>query len=139
MSIQTDIYNVLASQSDLENLLAASTINPEKPAIYEDWAPEDTPMPYINLTFQTVEGNHWGKRDTKLFVDIFTDQDSTNAEIIKNNVISAIDRKKIDLSDGDKARVHSDGDRAITEAEPGVVHWEVEFSVYYWRKAWLNE
>lgn len=139
MSIQTAIYSRLAGSEQLRGLLAASTINPAQPAIYEQWAPPDTPMPYINLTYATNEGSHWGKRDTTLIIDIFTDKDSTNAEAIKNKLLTILDRQKIDLEHEHQARVHSNRDQQIQEPEPYVTHWEIEFSVYYWRKAWLAD
>ena len=138
MSIQTAVYQKLATDEALQALLAVSTINPDKPAIYEIWAPQDTPMPYINLSYSTSEANHWAKRNTAFYVDIFSDQDSTQAEAIKNRVLKILDRQRIQLENDHKARVYSDRDGMVTEPAPGVVHWEMTFSLIYWRKTFIE-
>jgi hypothetical protein len=138
MSIQTAVYLALANDPTLGSLLNTSTINPEKPAIYEVWAPQDTPMPYINLTYTTAEGNHWGKRNATLFVDIFSDSDSIQAEAIRNRVLKILDRQTLELENNHSARVHSDRDTLVTDTTPRITHWEMEFSIYYWRKTWIE-
>jgi hypothetical protein len=137
MSVHTAIYKAIAASTEIKELLASSTLNAAAPAIYEAWAPPDTPMPYINLTLSTAEGSHWAKRDTALAVDIFSDQDSTQAEEIKNAVVKTLNRRKIELENGYKARLHYDSDEIIEEPTPEVVHWEITFSVYYFED--LNE
>lgn len=142
MSIQTAIYSQLAADTELAALLAASTINAAQPAIYEQWAPPETPMPYINLTYSSTEGNHWAKRDARLYVDIFSSQDSTQAEAIRNRVIKILDRQKITLENGTQARIHSDSDGLAADTQDAVTlttHWEIQFTVFYWRQTWAQE
>jgi len=138
MSIEQAIYDVLSNDTELSGLLARSSFNTLKPAIYEAWASDETEMPYINLTYTTVEADHWGKRDTTLLVDIFTNSDSTVTEAIKNRVITILDRQKLTLEGDHIARIHSDNETQILEDTSLVLHWEIEFSILYWRKNWIE-
>lgn len=133
MSIQTAIFQRLAQDADLKTFLATSTIDPTQPAIYEIWALADTQTPYINLTYSHIQGNHWAKRDTDLSVDIFSNQDSTHAEAIRNRIIKILDRQLIDLEDGSHARVHYDSDGLMAEPNPEMTHWGLSFSIYYFQ------
>jgi hypothetical protein len=90
------------------------------------------------LTYNTVEADHWGKRDTTLLVDIFTNSDSTVTEAIKNRVITILDRQKLTLEGDHIARIHSDNEMQILEDTSLVLHWEIEFSILYWRKNWIE-
>jgi hypothetical protein len=138
MSIQTAIFQTLAADTTLGGLLALSTIDGTQPALYERWAPENTPMPYINLSYSTIEGDHWAKREATLVVDIFSDQDSINAEAIKNRVIKILNRQIIELENENNARVHYNNDSQIDEPTPAVHHWSIEFSIIYWRKTGVD-
>jgi hypothetical protein len=140
MSIITTLYNALETDTELKSILANSTINPEKKAIYDHWADNETLKPYIVIQFDFGESYHWAKRETLLTVDIFTDGDTVQAEHIRNLVILRIDREiLIDPEDGAFIRCYLNGDRPIDEAEADeITHWNIDFSLHHWRNSFVQ-
>ena len=51
MTIKQTVFNLLANDAGIRAELAASTIDPSLPAIYDFWATADAPAPYINSTW----------------------------------------------------------------------------------------
>jgi hypothetical protein len=138
-SVQKTIYNHMINYLPLTVHLANSTIDDTKPAIYEEWAPSDTPMPYINVRYDYAEGFHWAKRDVTLYLDIFTGKDTILLENIKNECLNCLDRVKI-FSDNDvMVRSYSVRDSSVNEPDPNVEHWSMEFVCYYWRKEFIGQ
>jgi hypothetical protein len=137
-SIQTEIYKHLIESQPLIDLLGKSTVNPLLPAIYDEWAPENTPMPYINLTYSYNEGFHFAKVEATLNVDIFTIKDTVLAEEIRNQCLIALDRKKIIAENDSMIRIHYRSDGQLFEPEQDVSHWNIEFGVIYWRREFIR-
>ena len=138
-SIQTSIYGRLAEYLPLTVLLGNSTIDDLKPAIYEEWAPPETPMPYINLRYRFSEDNvHWAKRAANLYVDIFTEKDSVLTEKIRNEVLNCLDRIKLYADNNVQIRIYSMRDGSAYEPDQNIVHWSMEFICFYWRKEFIS-
>jgi hypothetical protein len=140
MSIITTLYNALEADEDLQSILANSTINPERKAIYDHWADNETLKPYIVIRFDFGESYHWAKRETILTVDIFTDGDTVQAEQIRNLVILKLDREIfIDPDDGAFIRCYLNGDRMLDETEGDeITHWNIEFNLHHWRNSFIS-
>ena len=134
MSVINTIYNILQQDEALGLLLANSSIDETKKAIYDEWADWETNFPYMVLSFSFVEGSHWGKNNTILNIDIFTMSNTVLAEEIKNLCILAIDRKIFqDQDDGAHIRVYYNRDGFIVEPDDNITHWNLEFSLHHWR------
>lgn len=140
MSVLTTLYTTLESDPTLRTILADSTINPTKKAIYDHWADNETLMPYIVISFDFGESFHWAKRETLLTVDIFTEGDTVQAETIRNLVILRLDREILtDPDDGAFIRCYLNGDRLLDEPDGDEVsHWNVEFSLHHWRNGFID-
>jgi hypothetical protein len=140
MSVITTLYNALEADPDLREILADSTINPEKKAIYDHWADNETLMPYIVISFNFGDSYHWAKRETALTVDIFTYGDTVQAEQIKDMVITRLDREiLIDETDGAYIRCYLNADRPLDEAEADdITHWNIDFSLHHWRNSFID-
>jgi hypothetical protein len=138
-SIQTAIYDHLMNYQPLTDLLGKSTINPLLPAIYDDWAPENTPMPYVNLTYSYNVSFHFAKIEATLNVDIFTEKDTVLAEEIRNNCLLILDRANLILENDSLVRIHYRADGQIFEPIQNITHWNLEFLVVYWRKEYIKD
>ena len=139
MSVITTIYNTLQQDEALGLLLANSSIDNTKKAIYDEWADWETNFPYMVLSFSFSEGNHWAKNETILNIDIFTMSNTVLAEEIKELCILAIDRKIFtDQSDGAHIRVYYNRDGFIVEPDDNITHWNLEFSLHHWRNNFIK-
>jgi len=136
----TTLYNVLENDINLNNILANSTINPEKKAIYDHWADSETLLPYIVIRFDFGASSHWAKRETALIIDVFTDGDTIQAEEIRNIIIFKLDRNVFeDQTDGSKIRCYLNGDRLLDETEgEQIAHWNIDFSLHHWRDSFIS-
>lgn len=142
MSVRTAIYERLANDPALNNLLARSNIEgmEEAPAIYERWAAEGTPFPFINLIWTFGESSaHWVKREGVLTVDIFTGgADSTQNEAIQRRIVELLDHEQtIDPEDG-RIETYYQGELDTPEDTPNVIHWSLDFRVDHWRESFIN-
>jgi hypothetical protein len=141
MSIITAIFNRLSSDTNLAALLAEDPLQ-AAPAIYEEWANENTAMPYIVQTHENSAGNHFAKTDSLAIFDIFTDKGTVNAEAIKNRVIKLLDMESVEVENANNARFYYSRDQNIGDPDIKIVHWQLIFDVAYWRKnfiTYLNE
>jgi hypothetical protein len=140
MSIINAIYNKLVNDSRINELLARSSLNPLKPAVYEEWAENETNFPYLCLSFSFGNSEtHFAKQETLLNIDIFTESNSILAEDIKEACIFALDRQTIiDDSDGAFIRCYYNRDGMITEPTDGISHWNIEISLYHWRNNFIS-
>ena len=137
MSKITAIYNTLITDPEMILLLAADPLT-NAPAVYETWAHEAAAMPYIVQTHEQRQGNHFAKVDALAIFDIFTDQGTINAEVIRNTLLNIFDQNSIDIDEGNAARFYYNRDQEITgEPEADVVHWQIVFDVSHWRKLWI--
>lgn len=143
MTVRDSIYKTLANDPELNGLLARSTV-PNMggaPAIYETWAAEDTPFPYINLTWSFSPGErHWVKRRGAVTFDIFMDNaDTITAERIGRRLGELLDhREHYDPEDGHIAS-YLDGEGDYIEDEPGIVHLTMDFTVDHYRQGFINK
>lgn len=139
MSIIKAVYDHLEQDPTLRGLLAMSSIDPTKKAIFDEWADWQTNFPYMVLSFSFSEGNHWAKNETILNIDIFTESDTVTAEEIKQACIFALDRQTIiDQTDGAQVRFYYNRDGFIVEPTPNISHWNLEFSLHHWRKSFID-
>lgn len=137
MSIRAAIYNKVINDDDLTLLLASDPIT-NAPAIYETWAHESAQMPYIVQTHEHRQGNHFAKVDALAIFDIFTDEGTINAEVIRNELLKVFDQESIEVENEGAARFYYNRDQEITgEPEAEIVHWQIVFDVQYWRKNWI--
>jgi hypothetical protein len=137
MSVQQVIYDRLVNWQGLTDLLTNSIINSARPAVYDFWAPEDTEMPYVNMTLDLPGDNvDLYKVNGSLSIDIFvTDRDTLKAEEILREVRKA-------LLSGDYSKSPRDGTIRIypapggsgfvPEDKPEIVHYSASFDVIYW-------
>lgn len=137
MSLITAIYNHLTADDELAQLLASDPLT-NAPAIYEQWANEATSMPYIVQTHESRQGFHFARIDALVFFDIFTDQGTINAEVIRNRILKLLDMLSIEVENGNTARFYYNRDQNIGDPETQIVHWQLVFDVAYWRKNWIE-
>jgi hypothetical protein len=138
MSVITTVYKVLEADPRLRALLADSTIDPTKKAIYEEWADHEATMPYMNLTYSFAMGDHFAKDESLLNIDIFTESNTVQAEDIKEACIFALDRQTlVDETDGAFIRCYYNRDGIITEPTDGISHWNVEITLIHWRNNFI--
>jgi hypothetical protein len=139
MSVITSIYDLLSSDQDLKSLLASHSLAPDYPAIYDRWATEDIPMPYIVLSYGFQAGDSTSKIDGSFIMDIFTAGNSTIvAETIRDRLRELLDYN-IFFSEGEGiVRTHYLRDGNVPEPEDDVVHWMMEFRVIYWDSSLIN-
>lgn len=140
MSITQAIYDRLQADSTLQELMAPSTINTTKRAIYEEWADPETPMPYLCLSFSLGNSEvHFAKSETLLNIDIFTQIDSITAERIARACIFSLDMQVLtDPDDGAFIRCYYNRDGQITEPTDGIIHWNIEMSLHHWRDSFIE-
>jgi hypothetical protein len=140
VSIITAIYNHLVNDTRLDSLLTRSSLDPTKPAIYDEWATNETNLPYLCLSFSLGNSEiHFAKQETLLNIDIFTETNSILAEDIKEACIFALDRQTIiDDSDGAFIRCYYNRDGQITEPADGITHWNIEISLHHWRNSFIQ-
>ena len=131
------LNKILINDDTLKGLLA----DDDGPAIYDTWGEQDTPFPYIIITYRFPVGNHWAKKSGVCNVDIFTKGNSSiEAENIKERVAELWDRQKFSSDEsGPAIRPYLDVDGIIPEDTPEVVHWNMEFSVIWWRQAFIRQ
>lgn len=140
MSVITTIYNALETNERLQALLAQSSIDPTKKAIFDEWADWQTDFPYMVLSFSFGLGDHWGKNESILNIDIFTENDTITAEEIKQTCLFAIDQKTFqDPIDGAYIRCYYNRDGFIVEPDPNISHWNLELSLHHWRNSLIKE
>lgn len=139
MSIITTIYNHLVADDRLNSLMARSSLDPNKPAIYDEWATNETTFPYLCLSFSLGNSDvHFAKQETLLNIDIFTETNSILAEDITEACIFSLDRQTIiDEHDGALIRCYYNRDGQITEPTDGITHWNIELSLYHWRNSFI--
>lgn len=139
MSVITTLFNVLSSDSQLSSLLAKHSLAPDYPAIYDRWAIEDIPMPYIVLSWGFQTGETTTKMDSSLVMDIFTAGNSTvMAETIRDRLREILDINSF-FSEGEgTVRTHYVRDGNVQEPEDDIVHWMAEFRVIYWDASLIN-
>lgn len=143
MTVRDTIYKVLANDSELNGLLARSTVPgmTGAPAIYETWAAEDTPFPYINLTWSFSPGErHWIKRRGIVTLDIFMDNaDTVTAERIGRRIAELLDHKEhYDPEDG-HITSFLDGEGDYIEDEPEIVHITMDCTIDHYRQGFINK
>lgn len=139
MSVITSIFNFLSADQELRSLLATHNLAADYPAIYDRWAIEDIPMPYIVLSYNFQAGDTPTKMDSSFLMDIFTAGNSTLvAEEIRDRLRELLDYNAI-FSEGEgTVRTHYVRDGNVPEPEPDVVHWMIEFRVIYWDASLIN-
>jgi hypothetical protein len=140
--VRTAIYEKLATDPELNDLLARSTVEgmEQQPAIYERWAAAGTPFPYINLTYQFGEsGIHWVKRQGTLNVDIFTgNADSTENEAIAERIAELLDHAATDSEKDGLVRTFYLDETDLLEDTPDIIHWNVVYRVDHWRLRFIE-
>ena len=140
MSVNSSIYAHLEADERLRELLAQSSINPSKKAIYEELAESETTFPYMVLSFSFGLGDHYAKNESILNIDIFSYSNSVQAEDIKEACIFALDRQTIvDTTDGAYIRCYYNRDGIIVEPTENVTHWNLEIALHHWRNGLINK
>lgn len=139
MSVITTFFNILSSDKSIRGLLAAHNIAPNYPAIYDRWAIEDIPMPYMVLSYSFQTGDVPTKNDGSLLIDIFTAGNSSIvAESIRDRLIEILEYNTF-FSEGEgTVRTHYLRDGNVPEPEDDVVHWMIEFRVIFWDASIIN-
>lgn len=139
MSVISTLFNILSSDSDLRALLATHSLAPDYPAIYDRWALEDVPTPYMVLSYGFAAGDTPTKSDSSVIMDIFTAGSSTiMAETIRDRLRAMLDYN-VFFSEGEgHIRTHYLRDGNVPEPEDDVVHWMIEFQVIYWDAGLIN-
>lgn len=137
MSVQQEIYNILAADPFLIEELAKSILPGAelKPAIYETWPANNAPMPYVICSYTFPPGQlHWAQVAGSLNIDVFA-EDSTQAENIKNRVMELLHFKQINTEAEGYIKIYLGGnDGEILEPEPEVCHWNTTYDVKFWRR-----
>lgn len=134
------LNKVLINDDDLKELLAEAAWGGGDPAIYDTWAEQDVEFPYVIITYNFPVGNHWAKKSGIFNVDIFTKGNSSvEAEKIKERIAELWDRKQFSSDEsGPGIRPYLDVDGIIPEDTPEIVHWNMQFNIVFWRKAFIG-
>ncbi|MHA1302193.1 MAG: hypothetical protein ACTSPI_00635 [Candidatus Heimdallarchaeaceae archaeon] len=131
------INNILIEDSVLEAKLSKTSWGAV--AIYESWAERESKYPYVVLSWRFIPGDHWAKREGYLTCDIFTKGSSSiEAEDIKDRIVELLDKRLFSADESGKIRCYLNNDMIIPDEEPDICHWNIEFSVIYWRKAFIE-
>lgn len=142
MTVRDEIYKVLATDPELNSMLARSTVPGVEgaPAIYETWAAEDTPFPYINMTWSfAATGTHWVKRRGTLTLDIFMDSaDTITTERIGKRIIELLDHKEYKDPEDGYINCYLDNWNDYIEDDPEIVHHFLDFTVDEWRQGFIK-
>ena len=139
--IRTTIYQILAQDGELTKRLAPAT--PEmgignNPGIYETWAGEAAPMPYINLTYAFYPSDHPVKRRGVLNIDLFFDgYDSTIGEEINNRIVQLLDQHLFHDPDDGAIRIYLDNEVQLPTDEENISHWNLTFTLITWRRSFI--
>lgn len=133
------LNGILINDDELGAMLAENSFG--DPAIYDSWAEQDVKFNYMIITYRFPAGDHWAKKSGVCNVDIFTKGPSTiEAENIKEKVMELWDRKRFSSDEsGPAIRLYSNVDGVIPEDSPSVCHWNVEFSVIFWRQKFISQ
>jgi hypothetical protein len=137
MTIRRTIYQQLAADPILVGYLAKSTVDPALPAIYNFWAPADTPDPYINYSISDApDGVDTYQRNATVVIDIFLkDGDREKADMIKRRVKRLLLGKPLpeDPEDGPiRAFPGPGGAGEVREDDPAVVHINETVELIYY-------
>lgn len=142
MTVRDAIYKALTNDQELNGLLARSTVPGMKgaPAIYETWAAEDTPFPYINMTWSFSPGErHWIKRRGVVTFDIFTNNaDTITAERISKRLEVILDHREHQDPEDGPISSYLDGTGDYIEDEPEIVHMTIDFTVDHYRTGFIQ-
>lgn len=140
MSIRDAVYKELAQDPILKDMLAEKPASlGTGPAIFEYWAPPETPMPYVNLGYTATPGAGTIKREYILSVDIFTEgADSTEPEEITRRIVELLDLKILkDPQDG-PIRLYLESEGDIPEGRENILHWAITFYCVNWRRGFIR-
>ena len=133
----TSIYNILASDPDINKELARSIYDETltQPAIYENWPGENGAIPYIILVWSFPQGGHWAKVNASLSIHIFVDNmDSLKIDRIRDRITYLLDWEYIRKQTGGLIRVYKGAnDTPVGNESPDVIHWLIDFDVVYYR------
>lgn len=143
LTVRDAVYKTLANDPELNRLLARSTVPGMQgaPAIYETWAAEDTPFPYINMTWSFSPGEqHWIKRRGIVTFDIFMNNaDTITAERIGKRLSELLDHTETyDPEDG-YISSYLDGEGDYIEDEPQIVHITMDFTIDHYRLGFIQK
>jgi len=131
------VNNVLIEDSSLASLLSQTSWG--KPAVYESWAERKAKYPYVVLSWRFTPGIHWARRDGYLAVDIFTKgSSSVEAENIRNRIIELLDKRLFSADESGQIRCYLNDDMVVSDEDPEVCHWNMEFNVIFWRKEFIE-
>jgi len=109
-------------------------------AIYDDWQEMENKYPCIVITWSTAEGNHWGRRDSLVDFDIFTQGNSgVIAEDIKDRIIELYDQQIFESDESGPIRMYLGSDFKTPEDTPKIIHWNVQFKAIHWRKSFISQ
>jgi hypothetical protein len=139
MSLLTTVHGALTTNLKLNSLLARHKLAITKPAVYEQWAAEDTAKPYICLRYTFGDSYHWARSETLVNIDIFTDGDTVKAEAIRNQVIRILDKQTIADGDESDVRFFLENDAIIEEDNPSICHWNLEMKAIFWRQGFIED
>lgn len=137
MGLITTINQFLLDDSELKNMLANSAIDETLPAIYDHWAPADTPTPYVNVIYEIGgSADHPYKRAGSLHIDIFVGNGDTKlAEDISRRVNKILLQKRYfkSIKDG-RINIYKStaSGGIIPEDDPEIVHWNDVYDLSWW-------
>lgn len=134
----TSIYNILASDPELDKELARSIHDTTlmQPGIYENWPGENAAIPYIILEWSFPQGGgHWAKVNASLSIHIFVENmDSLKIDRIRDRITFLLDWEYIQQQKGGLIRVYKGpNDTPVGNESPDVIHWLIDFDVVYYR------
>lgn len=140
MSVISLVYDTLKNDTELKGMLSKHDLDPSLPALYERWAIEDIPMPYIVITWNFNAGDQNTKSDSSVIFDIFTEGNTTiEAEKIRNRLMAILDYNIFHTDTDGPIRTHYQADGNIPEPEDNVCHWNIVFRVIYWDKQLIEK
>lgn len=138
MTVAQVVYDALTNDPIIQSLLANSSTDPTKKAIYEEWANREANYPYLCYTLSNAESDHFAKAETLLNLDIFTWSDTITADKIAKQCEFIFARQELtDPEDGAVIRCYYNRDGFVTEPTDQVIHHNSEFSLYYWKKDFM--
>lgn len=134
----TSIYNILASDPELDKELARSIYDKKRklPAIYENWPGNHATIPYLIMAWAFPQGGHWAKVNASLSIHIFVDKmDTLKIDRIRDRITFLLDWEQISQAEtGGLIRVYKGPNDTPAGAEsPDVIHWIIDFEVVYFR------
>lgn len=111
------------------------------PAIYNIWAKQDSPFPYIVYRLESIEGNHWNKRTRYAYIDIWDYREggsTVTVDKIAREIKNILHMLKTSDDEWGAMQVRFDNDGYVPEDEDYIIHYASRYRIRAWDKDFIE-